>query len=127
MAALKRAPHPDCRGEARLGRPHYLEAELLVEPLSRARRDLNPMRPVVPRALARVLHERSPDSLLHLSRLDEQTIELVRAALTRNDHAEADRNVVVEDSHPRPTVVNETLRELDRIRVSRELPPVLLP
>jgi hypothetical protein len=124
---LKHSAHPHRGCEARLDRPHDLETNLLVKTLSRANSHLEAIRATVPSPLARILHEQSTDSASHLIRLHEQTIELVDASPTRDDHREADRRVIAQDRDPRPTILDERLWELDRIRVGSELLAILLP
>jgi hypothetical protein len=68
-----------------------------------------------------VLNQRSSDAAEHVSRFDEQPVEFVAAPVARDDDRKADRRSIVVKRDADPPVVDEVLRQLDRIGIRAEL------
>jgi len=74
-----------------------------------------------------VFDERTPDTAAHPAWFDEQPVELVDSVVAGDDDREAERSLVLGYRNPDPTALDETLKQLDRVRVGRQLRAVLGP
>jgi hypothetical protein len=60
-------------------------------------------------------------------RLDKEPVELVDCLVGWNDNRETERSLVAGDGDANPALLDEALRQRDRVRVGRERFPIGFP
>lgn len=126
-SAFEIPAHAYCWSEAGLGYADHVEANSFVEALRVTSGHPECFATLIFRARRSIFNESPFDAGGHLIWFDEQPVELVDRTVCRNDDREAERPASDVDRDAHPSLLDEVLRQLDRVGVASEPLAIGLP